>query len=77
MPNNAPTDDSIRTVSTADAIDGYTNDDSPFPLRDNNTTTLQPHLLLLRGTNILLRFSFVIKSQIPKGIESSVILLRW
>ena len=38
LPNNAPTDDSIRTANTADAVDGYTNDDSSFPLRDNNTT---------------------------------------
>ena len=38
MPNYAPTDDSIRTANTADAVGGYTNEDSSFPLRDNNTT---------------------------------------
>lgn len=38
LPNTAPTDDSIRTANTADAVDGYTNGDSFFPLRENNTT---------------------------------------
>ena len=38
LTNTAPTDDSIRTTNTVDAVDGYTHNDSFFPLRENITT---------------------------------------